>query len=305
MRQSRWTPRCSRCLLQRRGQLKSLRFATPALIIIPIFVFSLYRIIDSSIEADSPANTLTLAPSRTTAELGTLVLTPFPMEDSPLSITANIAGILTFVAAILASIYVRIVSLRNGRTEMERIRKSSEENVVDLGLLSTETRFESLRESQEHLAFHDGDEPNVVRWKDLSRSLIITDMIIYTYCMRAIHGDAATDHEIFLLNSIQSMIEATFHQSHARIPDTHQFVKTVEEVRDLVMEWNRPTLIEKVVTSLTGKTVLLASRMILTAGSSPTLIRWYQMREIVLEKVRQRGMLRSRILSLQISLASS
>jgi hypothetical protein len=46
------------------------------------------------------------------------------MQDSPLSVTASIAGILTFVAAIFAAVYVRYTTLRSGRQEMFTIFNS-------------------------------------------------------------------------------------------------------------------------------------------------------------------------------------
>jgi hypothetical protein len=45
-------------------------------------------------------------------------------KDSPLSITASIAGILTFVAAIAATIYVRITYLRNADNEYFSVKTS-------------------------------------------------------------------------------------------------------------------------------------------------------------------------------------
>lgn len=45
-------------------------------------------------------------------------------QDSPLSITANIAGILTFVVAIVAAAYVRITYLRNSDQEYFQVKTS-------------------------------------------------------------------------------------------------------------------------------------------------------------------------------------
>ncbi|KAK7398631.1 N-acetylglucosaminyl-phosphatidylinositol de-N-acetylase [Neonectria punicea] len=45
-------------------------------------------------------------------------------QDSPLSISANIAGILTFVVAIAATIYARITYLRNSDDEYFRVKTS-------------------------------------------------------------------------------------------------------------------------------------------------------------------------------------
>ncbi|KAI0004767.1 hypothetical protein F4779DRAFT_68323 [Xylariaceae sp. FL0662B] len=44
--------------------------------------------------------------------------------DSPLSITANVAGILTFVVAIIAAVYVRITYLRNSDLEYFQVKTS-------------------------------------------------------------------------------------------------------------------------------------------------------------------------------------
>jgi len=44
--------------------------------------------------------------------------------DSPLSITASIAGILTFVVAILAAVYVRFTYLRNADQEYFQVKAS-------------------------------------------------------------------------------------------------------------------------------------------------------------------------------------
>ena len=46
------------------------------------------------------------------------------MEDSPLSITANITGILNFIAAILAFVYVRYNTLENSMRELDNIQES-------------------------------------------------------------------------------------------------------------------------------------------------------------------------------------
>ena len=45
-------------------------------------------------------------------------------QDSPLSITSSVAGILTFVAAIAAAIYVRFTYLRNADNEYFQVKAS-------------------------------------------------------------------------------------------------------------------------------------------------------------------------------------
>ncbi|KAI0156674.1 hypothetical protein GGR52DRAFT_195687 [Hypoxylon sp. FL1284] len=45
-------------------------------------------------------------------------------QDSPLSIAANVAGILTFVVAMVAAVYVRITYLRNSDQEYFQVKTS-------------------------------------------------------------------------------------------------------------------------------------------------------------------------------------
>lgn len=45
-------------------------------------------------------------------------------QDSPLSIAANVAGILTFVVALVAAIYVRVTYLRNSDQEYFQVKTS-------------------------------------------------------------------------------------------------------------------------------------------------------------------------------------
>ncbi|KAF9877978.1 hypothetical protein CkaCkLH20_04554 [Colletotrichum karsti] len=49
---------------------------------------------------------------------------PVTQSDSPLSIAANVAGILTFIVAIVAAAYVRITYLRNSDDEYFRVKAS-------------------------------------------------------------------------------------------------------------------------------------------------------------------------------------
>lgn len=49
---------------------------------------------------------------------------PLVEQDSPLSITASITGVLTFIVAIVATIYVRVSYLRNSEEEFFRVKGS-------------------------------------------------------------------------------------------------------------------------------------------------------------------------------------
>ncbi|KAI3337051.1 hypothetical protein HD806DRAFT_25639 [Xylariaceae sp. AK1471] len=54
------------------------------------------------------------------------------MEDSPLSTTASVTGILTFVAAIIAFFYVHYEILSSAEEEIEAIRTSGGSSIEDM-----------------------------------------------------------------------------------------------------------------------------------------------------------------------------
>jgi len=221
------------------------------------------------------------------------------MEDSPLSITANVTGILTFAVAILASMYVRIVSLRSGNLELQTTLESVQDNVHDLMRINRQNPSD-FRKSH-HI--QEGDGPNIWRLKQLGSDLIATELVIYIYCM---HAKAFDDRDQIVV-SVQSVLSTlrdtvvshtalSYAQAEiSGIPVQKPFMGSIflPICRFLPIHWKYP------------RKLLYASQRILTVGSSPTLIRWYRVRETVLEKVRHRGVLQSQILSLQVSMANS
>jgi len=226
------------------------------------------------------------------------------MEDSPLSIAANIAGLLTFVVAILASVYVRIVSLRNGRIELDTIRESVSDMVDDLVQMKVRNPLPGLREShgnQEGNGDQEGDELDMNRLKRMTASFIVTDIVIYVYCMHAIDLDEAA----YSVKALQpALLEAHGASSTStKFSEATIEITTIASGRDIVERgidfFARGVPDDWVFL----KQVVDASYRLLTAGSSPTLIRWYRMREKVLVKVRRRDMLRSRILTQQVEMA--
>jgi len=224
------------------------------------------------------------------------------MEDSPLSITANVTGILTFAVAILASIYVRIVSLRNGILELMTIRESSEDSVLDLIRMNIQERSNL----QKNHIMQRTDGLDVTRLKILSARFITTDMVIYMYCNHAV--DYYLNPEA--VEGLQDVL-SSLHGSTGGIID-HIFDQASIEISNITM---RRSFLERIFDPHGG---LLPAReaaflmnlgdglqRVLTLGLSPSLLRWYRMRETVLERVRQRDNLRSRILSLQVSISNS
>lgn len=77
------------------------------------------------------------------------------MDDSPLSITASITGILTFLAAIVAFVYVRYNVLHNGAEEVRNISDSVSASVNEARKFETLTKLDARvserQESQKEL----------------------------------------------------------------------------------------------------------------------------------------------------------
>ncbi|KAI4651106.1 uncharacterized protein J4E79_009303 [Alternaria viburni] len=225
------------------------------------------------------------------------------MEDSPLSVIANIAGILTFAVAILASIYVRFVSLRNGRIEMQSIQDSVVDVLNDLEKMNSSAS--AVLQGNTHLIVNQDDEDDVIWLKRLGSSLLATEILILAYCLRAMNAETSmveaalssarslqdigitpTTFTDFVLKSREATQKATQKAAQNSSDHLKQFMYLLPEplTDQLPMSW-----------------VLY----VLTVGSTPTLMRWYRVREKVLEKVREREILRSRILSHQVSMANS
>ena len=218
------------------------------------------------------------------------------MEDSPLSIAANIAGILTFIAAIFASVYVRVVSLRNGKLELEITRNSAENTAIGLNTMNRHHPSD-LRERYTRQL---GDEPDVLFMKGLKADLIATDTVIYIHCMHAMGFDETEPYVINLQSALSSLYDTgstyiTFPEAQVQVSDTSMQKLPNEGVLNLF---------ERLIRVYLNKLVDVSQRL-LSVGVSQNLMRWYRMRETVLETVRQRDVLRSRLLSHQVSMANS
>ncbi|KAF2796494.1 hypothetical protein K505DRAFT_359230 [Melanomma pulvis-pyrius CBS 109.77] len=93
------------------------------------------------------------------------------MEDSPLSITASITGILTFIAAICAFIYVRYNTLQNGWTEIDIIFES-----VVATIEETRAIAQAGRVTQS------SDDPDSRRLRELVSEQYSTKLAIVAMC---------------------------------------------------------------------------------------------------------------------------
>jgi hypothetical protein len=104
------------------------------------------------------------------------------MEDSPLSITASITGILTFIAALCAFIYLRYNTLRNGSTEIRTIIKSDNATIEETWAIQHQART----------AAQPGDNPESIRLIKLMSELYSTELFILAECQNVYYKDLRT-----------------------------------------------------------------------------------------------------------------
>ncbi|KAF2815677.1 uncharacterized protein BDZ99DRAFT_514329 [Mytilinidion resinicola] len=213
------------------------------------------------------------------------------MQDSPLSITASITGILTFIAAICAFVYVRYNTLRSGQEEILTILESV-----------TATVEESRAIAHGGLA---GDDPDSSRLTRLVSELYSIELAILAQCMTVF----GMDLDQMQLGSRPSESTST------------TWKDVVKEVNEAQQRWQQPQRrktwgLRKIEKHIKPMIEFIDSRPILSIGwaitisvlslgATPTMIRWYGARKKVLEKIQQREIIRSRLLFHQIALANS
>ncbi|KAK0625859.1 hypothetical protein B0T14DRAFT_88411 [Immersiella caudata] len=191
------------------------------------------------------------------------------MGDSPLSITASTAGILTFISAVTAFVYVRYQILQNGRNEIS--------STLEGAALS----FEETK-SMQHALLPGDERHEAERIKKSIQDLLKIDMDIWKECA-AVAGYPTSD-----------AITAEVPEQSDRIPQPTQYATGEPLHRYLkVVDF----LVLGSLASLVWASIKLVLR--LSVGITPTLLRWYGVREEVMTKTQQRDMLRSRIMHQQ------
>ncbi|KAJ5975159.1 hypothetical protein N7481_008866 [Penicillium waksmanii] len=190
------------------------------------------------------------------------------MEDSPLSTTANISGILTFLAAVFTFVYVRYNTLQNGHVEMNDIYESVKATIE-------ETR---LMESQIEI------QPGFEKVREIFHKLWRTEISIMIELAKAIGGDALA-HKVRGQTSIE--------------PDSHYNVFKWLYKDEVDYELGQERWVKGIPLLAVALTTV---RLAWNLGATPKLLRWYMVREKVMEKIRDRDNYRSRLRSHQLAL---
>ena len=193
--------------------------------------------------------------------------------DTPLSIVGNVTGILTFVAAAWAFVYVRYTTLRNSYEERLNIMSSATNNFREMSLMST------LARNARH------------------RSDAVRDAV-----------ERLFDDILRLEYEIVSLIMKIYDHTHPFLTDSNELPMVQPEI-NLQLDWKSVEAAVKAARedtcniSSTAKTMVTIMHLFIpTSIVSKENVRWYQPRPKVLEMVREREALRSRLLYRQLSM---
>ncbi|KAL1859621.1 hypothetical protein Daus18300_009486 [Diaporthe australafricana] len=227
------------------------------------------------------------------------------MDDSPLSITASITGILTFVVAILAFIYVRYNTLRNGEAEMMTV------------LESVSAAIDEARPVAQ--GWGDAEEPDHFVQKILT-DLYSIEIEILARCMLAIRGGSASEAEMMV--SMSEHVPGHLRRQHPGPgDDSNTWAEVQQKLEELYSDQRRVhcraggpgrsilsfEYVFEMLAKLDSHNPFPYTSLVLTFvfqfGASPRMVRWYRVRERVLEKMQARERTRSRLLLYQISTA--
>ncbi|RSL70457.1 hypothetical protein CEP53_001846 [Fusarium sp. AF-6] len=203
------------------------------------------------------------------------------MDDSPLSITSSITGILTFIVAILAAIYIRYTTLMNGRTEMHSILESVYTTIKETRDLSSGRQS---WQDPEHI--HMGHL--LVELYSTELSILGQLMNVSGHQMDLIPENLSHDMPDVALREIVE--EARLRTESIRPRGNSQFGSLIS----LIPSFDQPLIAS-----------LRVIQFLTLFGTTPELMRWYRVRENVLESVRKRENIRSRLLFLQVSEANA
>jgi hypothetical protein len=219
------------------------------------------------------------------------------MEDSPLSILASITGILTFFAAIVGFVFVRYKVLQNGTIEMDSILATTVTVIDDSGVWLEATKDTSQNEGHPKL------------WNTFRRELFKTELQIVTEYHAA--GLLGSPVELVWVATMSRDDMSHFWQEI----DTDTWLRFDQIVHQQQQQrgyrsnnksGNDLTQRDKLgMTAIIIRQASLVWRSLLNLGASPSLLRWYRIRENVLDLVRSRKALQSRLLLYQVSTANS
>jgi len=222
----------------------------------------------------------------------------------PLSITANITGILTFIAAIVAFIYVRYRILTNGYDEMVDILTSVVATVEDTAVM-TEVVPAEWRDDRDG----GGATSGSTLLENLILSLYSIEISIITECMKSLgHPDIAD----MLLAGPRPIALETTESPDIKWKDLEDVINNMLPTRrqkwsllEILRDYRNALGVYLQPGSSFASLLWITLRFILHLGLTPTMTRWYKIRGQVLKKMQKRDAIRSRLLFHQVYAANA
>jgi hypothetical protein len=224
------------------------------------------------------------------------------LEDSPLSITASVAGILTFIAAIFAFVYVRYNALQHGRQEMDDMLES-----IIVTIQDSFTVAQAVRR----------DQPTL-QHELISRILTVEIAILTIFAEKVFAADLTAiewpyrsgdtipqflDMNDEAMEKLRHAVQRVLHMFEAQRKSSLDEY-TMQVANGLFAAYgSTPSRTSRLSGLL--EDIWDSIKTVLNLGSTPTMVRWYVVRDKVLEEVKRREILRSRLLFHQVSAANS
>lgn len=238
------------------------------------------------------------------------------MADSPLSIAANIAGILTFVAALLAFIYARYVILRNGKQEIVQNARSIYDSIQECKALHDSFQSSFQLDGQAW-----APPPIDEHLQEMLRQLCEVEVQAMSLLFRTYSGDESPREENVRLDRLMQRLRKNEHFVEfvmTRGPGIYVHSKWVSKTQptDKKYEWissreynmmldiRRILGPETVFQKLRNFWILLwgSLRFSLSGGTPKYLLRWYTVRREMLQLAEKRAMVRSQLSFQQLRL---
>jgi len=256
------------------------------------------------------------------------------MDDSPLSIAASAAGILTFISAVIAFVYVRYQILQNGRNEISSSLEAAALGIEETKSMQHAQLLPSNNDDERHGHGH-GEAAERMMKKSL-QDLLRIDIEIWKECALAaghpnpdemgmaagvvLFGEGEEEENdrdverqqqqpiittIPQINNNNDTLKGTNASSSLPLPPPPTENASSSSQLHHHYNYNRYLkVLDFLVLGSLASLVWASVKMVLrlSVGITPALLRWYGVRKEVMRMKRRRDALRSRIMHQQVLL---
>lgn len=201
------------------------------------------------------------------------------MDDSPLSITSSIAGILTFVVAIFVSIHARI----------KTIKESTELITTLQSVLGTITNTKEIYLNFSSTYSGGGSESRQLH--EVWRELYHKEVQILPHFLKILCPEHEAANPSTVLCGSEDPVQA-----ERIIRDAFALMMQHPKQRGRCCTWSIFERLGCFIDASSGNAVYVWAliRLVLSTGITPRSMRWYRERELVLKMMQERETIRSR-----------